>query len=171
MGIRRRSHAPRGHPGYVETYLAAYGERSLLALEAAADGAALWAAPGTPQLDGEHAARLIDLLRRFNGDRTELVVSTVAAIQPPPEPHWYLNVIAARSNARSRGVGARLLEPQLERADREGLGVYLESSNPRNLSFYDRYGFERWGEAIDLPGAGPILQPMWRPAPAGRGSA
>ena len=77
-------------------------------------------------------------------------------------------MIAARRGARSRGIGARLLEPFLARADREGVGIYLESSNPRNLSFYQRYDFENYGEAIVLPGAGPLLQPMWRRAPSDR---
>ena len=75
---------------------------------------------------------------------------------------------AARRGARSRGIGARLLEPFLARADREDVGIYLESSNPRNLSFYQRYDFENYGEAIVLPGAGPLLQPMWRRAPSDR---
>ena len=96
------------------------------------------------------------------------MLSTLGVITPPGERHWYLNVIAAKRGARSRGVGARLLEPFLERADREGVGIYLESSNPRNLSFYRRYGFLNHGDAVVLPGAGPILQPMWRPAPADR---
>jgi hypothetical protein len=52
----------------------------------------------------------------------------------------------------------------LERADAEGLPVYLESSNPRNLTFYRRHGFEAWGEVIRMPEGGPSVQPMWRPA-------
>jgi GNAT superfamily N-acetyltransferase len=77
-------------------------------------------------------------------------------------------VIAARRGVRSLGIGARLLEPFIERADREAVPIYLESSNPRNLTFYRRYGFENLGYAIDLPGAGPMLQPMWRHAPLDR---
>jgi ribosomal protein S18 acetylase RimI-like enzyme len=137
-------------------------------IEPGGEGAALWAEPGTPRLEGEHAAALVELLRKFNGERTNLVLSTLGAIEPPAERHWYLNVIAARRGARSRGIGARMLELFLKRADREGVGIYLESSNPRNLSFYRRYDFENHGEAIVLPGVGPVLQPMWRRAPADR---
>lgn len=159
-----------GIRGYIEVFLAAYGERGVLEIEAGGEGAALWAEPGTPQLGGDHARALVELIRKFNGERTSLVLSTLGAIQPPGERHWYLNVIAARRGARSRGIGARLLEPSLERADRERVGIYLESSNPRNLSFYRRYDFEDYGEAIDLPGVGRVLQPMWRPAAADRRS-
>ena len=160
------SRRPEGIRGYMETFIAAYGDDGVLEIEDGGEGAALWAKPGVPQLAGDDAVALIDLIRDHNGDRTNLVLGTLGAIHPPEEPHWYLNVIAARRGARSRGVGARLLEPFLERADQEGIGIYLESSNPKNLSFYDRYGFQYFGAAIDLPGAGPLLQPMWRPPPA-----
>ncbi len=151
-----------GIRGYVEVFRKAYGDHGVLEVEAGGEGAALWAAPGTPPLGGEDAAALVALLQRFNGERTNLVLSTLGAIVAPTEPHWYLNVIAARRGSRSRGIGARLLEPFLERADREGVGIYLESSNPKNLSFYRRYAFENFGEAIVLPDVGPVLQPMWR---------
>jgi ribosomal protein S18 acetylase RimI-like enzyme len=157
-----------GIRGYVEVFLTAYGERGVLDIDEGGEGAALWAEPGTPQLEGEHAVALVELLREFNGERTNLVLSTLGGVKPPLERHWYLNVIAARRGARSCGIGARLLEPFLARADREGVVIYLESSNPRNLSFYRRYDFENYGEVIVLPGVGPVLQPMWRPAPSDR---
>jgi ribosomal protein S18 acetylase RimI-like enzyme len=157
-----------GIRGYVRVFLAAYGRRGVLDLDASGEGAALWAEPGTPRLEGEHVGALVDLLRKFNGDRTQLVLSTLGVIVPPAEPHWYLNVIATRRGARSRGIGARLLEPFLARADRDGVGIYLESSNPLDLSFYRRYGFANRGDAIILAGVGPVLQPMWRCPPSGR---
>jgi len=44
----------------------------------------------------------------------------------------------------------------------------LESSNPRNLSFYHPYAFEDYGVAVVLEWLGPVLQPMWRPGAARR---
>lgn len=157
-----------GIRGYVEVFVSAYADRCVLDIDESGEGAALWAEPGTPQLAGEHAAALVELIRRFNGERTNLILATIGVIQPPADAHWYLNVIAAKRGARSRGIGARLFEPFLARAEREEVGIYLESSNPRNLSFYQRYGFENYGDAIFLPDVGPVLQPMWRPRPADR---
>ena len=99
--------------------------------------------------------------------RRERAVQQAAAAHRPGRaalkgPHWYLNAIAARQGERARGVGAQLLEPYIDRSNRERIGIYLESSNPRNLSFYRRYGFVEFGPRIDLPEAGPPLQPMWR---------
>ena len=42
----------------------------------------------------------------------------------------------------------------------EGALAYLESSNPRNISLYERHGFEVMGE-IQV-GAGPLMTPMLR---------
>ena len=145
---------------WVETY----GERGLLVVAEEGDGAALWATPDVPPLGADELATLIDVIRKHNGDRTGLVLGGLAAMSPPTARHWYLNAIAARRGERARGVGARLLEPFLARADAERVPIYLESSNPRNLTFYRRYGFEDHGPCIDLPESGPALQPMWRPA-------
>ena len=54
------------------------------------------------------------------------------------------------------------IEVEISRADREGLPVYLESSDPRNLSFYERYDFARVGDPILMPNGGPSAQPMLR---------
>jgi len=51
------------------------------------------------------------------------------------------------------------------RCDREGALAYLESSNPRNISLYLRFGFEMLGEI--RMGAAPLVTPMLRrPHPA-----
>jgi ribosomal protein S18 acetylase RimI-like enzyme len=59
-----------------------------------------------------------------------------------PSDHWYLEFIGTASSARGRGVGAALMADALARFDQMGLPVYLESSNPGNLRFYRRHGFE-----------------------------
>jgi ribosomal protein S18 acetylase RimI-like enzyme len=50
----------------------------------------------------------------------------------------------------------------LDRCDSEGLPAYLESTNPRNISLYQRHGFQVMGE-IKF-GASPVVTPMIRPA-------
>jgi ribosomal protein S18 acetylase RimI-like enzyme len=50
----------------------------------------------------------------------------------------------------------------LSRVDEDGLPAYLESSNPRNISLYERHGFESMGQ-IQI-GTSPIVTPMIRSA-------
>ena len=78
----------------------------------------------------------------------------------PRAPHWYLAVIGTDPPEQGKGVGAALLDPILERCDREATGAYLESSKPENVPWYERFGFTVTGQ-IDLPD-GPPLWSMWR---------
>ena len=63
--------------------------------------------------------------------------------------------------AQGTGTGGPLLQPVLDRCDAEGLPAYLESSNPRNWSFYARHGFVG-GTPLDLPAGCPVVLPMRR---------
>jgi GNAT superfamily N-acetyltransferase len=136
-------------------------DESVVQITNDAMGATFWAQPGYGGLRDDEGSRLVDLIRRYNGDRTGHVLQHVAPLgEHPTTPHWYLNSIAVRPEGRSKGIGGLLLEPMLERAKSEELPVYLESSNPRNLSFYYRYGFEAQRDAIQLPDGGPSVLPM-----------
>lgn len=53
------------------------------------------------------------------------------------------------------------MRSRLDRCDAEHAPVYLESSNPANVPYYERFGFEATGE-IPLPDGGPVMWPMWR---------
>jgi len=79
----------------------------------------------------------------------------------PEEPHWYLMVIGSDPTVRGAGYGQALMRSRLDRCDAEGIPAYLENSNPRNESYYLRFGFEVMGE-ITLPDGGPSMWPMWR---------
>ena len=63
--------------------------------------------------------------------------------------------------SRGRGYGSALLRHALQRCDRENAPAYLESSNPRNIPLYERYGFKALGSIQS--GSSPTLVPMLRP--------
>ncbi|MGO9558012.1 MAG: GNAT family N-acetyltransferase [Acidimicrobiales bacterium] len=60
----------------------------------------------------------------------------------PKDPVWYLNLLVADPSAQRSGVGTKLQEMVLERADEEGVPAYLETQNPDNLPYYRRFGYE-----------------------------
>jgi ribosomal protein S18 acetylase RimI-like enzyme len=109
-------------------------------------GAAVWAPPPHHWRIGllDEARLAPPVLAAFGvGGSARLVKLQVAtARRHLKEPHYYLFVIGADPAMQGRGVGASLLEPMLARCDAEKMPVYLESSNPANLSFYRRHGFE-----------------------------
>lgn len=48
---------------------------------------------------------------------------------------------------QGRGLGGQLMKACLGVVDASHLPAYLETPNPRNISFYERHGFEVTGEA------------------------
>jgi len=122
-------------------------------------GAALWLPPDVHP-NGEALeqifrrtappARLDDLLMTFER----------MGESHPEEPHWYLPMIGVEPFAQAKGLGAALMRHAVARCEHEGILAYLESSNPRNISLYLRYGFEPTGE-IQI-GAAPLVTPMVR---------
>jgi GNAT superfamily N-acetyltransferase len=86
----------------------------------------------------------------------------LSATHRAKEPHYYLRALGIEPALQGRGLGSMLLRPVLERCDREGVGACLEASEPRNVSFYQRHGFDVVAEA-HLPRGGPPIWFMSRP--------
>jgi ribosomal protein S18 acetylase RimI-like enzyme len=78
----------------------------------------------------------------------------------PREPHWYLPLIGVDPSRQGQRLGDKLMAHALARCDADQIPAYLESSNPRNLGFYERHGFERLGN-IQV-GSSPTIVPMLR---------
>lgn len=78
----------------------------------------------------------------------------------PSEAHWYLPLMGVDPSKQGKGLGSALLQHMLIQLDREKKLVYLESSNPRNISLYKRHGFEMLG-TIQI-GTSPPMTPMIR---------
>jgi GNAT superfamily N-acetyltransferase len=127
-------------------------------------GAALWFPPRSLELSpGERFWELISLLPSVlpalgRATRWEALIGD----HRPTEDHWYLNTLAVDPGAQRGGVGTALIGPGLERADADGLGVYLETQRRANIPFYRRFGFEE-GDELKLPDSPPVWT-MWRPA-------
>ncbi len=75
-------------------------------------------------------------------------------------PHYYLEIIGTDPSHQGKGHGAALIQPMVQRADDEGVGLYLESSKESNIAFYGRFGFEV-RRALTLKN-GPQMWLMWR---------
>ncbi|HYC56301.1 MAG TPA: GNAT family N-acetyltransferase [Candidatus Binatia bacterium] len=128
-------------------------------------GAALWLPPKSPAPGLLEQLRLAWTTLGLLGTRTALGIKATLdmekqrAAQPP---NWYLTVLGTAPERQGSGVGGALLRPILERCDREGVAAYLESSDPANVTYYRRFGFEVVGE-LHFPD-GPLMPLMLRPA-------
>lgn len=124
------------------------------------EAAALWMPPGV-ESDEE---RLITVLQALApSDILEEVFKVFTAMEAyhPKEACWYLPLVAVDPFYQGRGFGSHLMKHALTKVDAAGLPAYLESSNPRNISLYERHGFETMGQ-IQI-GSSPVVTPMIRP--------
>jgi GNAT superfamily N-acetyltransferase len=122
-------------------------------------GAALWLPPGA---HSDEAALVALVEQTVSAETQEALFGLLEQMEThhPTEPHWYLPLIGVRPSQQGKGYGAALLQPILAVCDRDGLPAFLESSNPRNLTLYQRHGFEIL--ATIQNGSSPPIFPMLR---------
>ncbi|MFI2841077.1 GNAT family N-acetyltransferase [Mycolicibacterium sp. PDY-3] len=141
----------------------ARGGVEIAGAESGIAAAALWDPPDqwrhTPAEELRAAPSM--LLTFGKAVRRGMQVSELMKRSHPDEPHWYLAVIGSDPQVRGDGFGHALMRSRLDRCDAEFAPAYLESSNPDNIGYYQRFGFEVTGE-ITLPDGGPVMYPMWR---------
>jgi len=146
-----------------------YLPMGMIHMEARGRAAALWL---PPEERFEVAPRL-GLLRfglklvRHQGLRSVWRVyrqgQVFARHYPSSEPHYYLQFIGCRHSDQGRGIGAALLKEGLRICDERGMPAYLECSNHRNVSLYERHGFEVRAREV-VGNNGPMAWFMWREA-------
>ena len=125
-----------------------------------ARAAALWLPPGVEPDEAAMNAIMEPTLRPEIAEDMDVILKGMAD-HHPDEPHWYLPLIAADPKWMGQGLGAALMKHALRRCDEQGVAAYLESSNPRNISLYERHGFKIVGRIQS--GSSPVLTPMLRP--------
>ena len=81
----------------------------------------------------------------------------------PKGPCWYLGSLGVAADRQSQGLGAKVVSKMLDRCDRQNITACLESSNPRNVSFYERLGFVAQCEPISVNGSASLLPMIRRP--------
>lgn len=122
-------------------------------------GAALWLPPGV-EADEKALEQLV--LDTVEPDKQTELGAAFKALESyhPDQPHWYLPIIGVDSCHQGHGIGASLMKHAVQCCDQDGLQAYLESSNPANISLYQRHGFEIVGE-VQISSV-PVFTPMIR---------
>jgi ribosomal protein S18 acetylase RimI-like enzyme len=122
-------------------------------------GAELWLRPNVYQ-DAE--ALIIMLKNTVSEQNQEALMAMLKQMEHfhPKEPHWYLSFLGVDPAKQNYGFGSALLKHALLQCDQDSKLAYVESSNLRNLPFYERHGFEVMGTI--QAGTSPPLFPMCR---------
>jgi ribosomal protein S18 acetylase RimI-like enzyme len=122
---------------------------------------ALWIPPGAEA----DADKIVAALRENVSARQHADVFAVVEQMDqahPSYPHWYLPWLAADPAQQGAGLGGQLLKRCLEIVDADRLPAFLETPNPRTISFYERHGFEV--TSVAQAGACPPVTSMLREA-------
>jgi GNAT superfamily N-acetyltransferase len=105
---------------------------------------AIWGPPGRHDLPMMTQLGLLPRLGWIVGRRTPRGLRMIRAMAAgtPKEPHHYLAVLGVDPAHQGKGKGVAVLAPTLARCDDARELAWLESTNPKNHSFYRRIGFE-----------------------------
>lgn len=118
-------------------------------------GAAVWLPPGVAHTDAMLEASGLSRLGALIGDgaarRFGRVIDFVEPLhhEAMPEPHWYVMVVGVAPAFQGQGLGRALLQTHLDRAEADGVPCYLETTQPRNVTFYQRLGFRVLREVVE----------------------
>lgn len=134
-------------------------------------GLALWLPPGAFPWSALRKLRATPaFLRVWAADPRHFATFTRLGMNSeknhPTDRHWSLEALGIRPETQRKGLGSRLVQPVLDRADSEGVECYLETSNPQNVAFYERFGFRVLKDLPLIP-SGPPHIAMRRPVGGG----
>lgn len=149
-----------------ENFIRAFGGRAFAHGTADVAGnfgaVALWLPPNVEPDVGAMMEIFVKLERTPEEERDGQALFEQMEHFHPKEQHWYLPLIGADPANQGKGFGAALMSHAMKRCNESHLPAYLESSNPSNVPFYERYGFKAMG--IIQQGSSPQLTPMLRSA-------
>jgi ribosomal protein S18 acetylase RimI-like enzyme len=121
----------------------------------AGGGASVWMSPDAAPTDAMFVesglSRLDELLGAEAARRFGSVIDFIEPFHKTamPEPHWYVMVIGVAPAFQGHGLGRALLQPMLDRADTDQVPCYLETTQPKNVTFYQRLGFRVVEEVVE----------------------
>lgn len=151
----------RVFPAFAKAFGGAAITRGTALLSEDHAGAALWLPPDAAP-DERALTALLEQSVAHREKEDAFALFEEMARRHPDRPHWYLPLIGVEPARQGQGHGSALLEHGLRLCDEARLPAYLESTNPRNIPLYERYGFEVIGEI--RVGRCPPIFPMLRAA-------
>ena len=109
---------------------------------------ALWSGPSSPRMGLLRILRAGGLRLAFSPliwrvPRAARIFGEAGRMQEhyAPEPHLYLQVLGTLPEAQGSGFGAALVRAMIAEADRANLPIYTETMTPRNVAWYEHFGF------------------------------
>ena len=125
-------------------------------------GVAIWLPPVVEGDSDENIETAVSAIPEDRRDAVSEISGLLADYHPKDAAYWYLPLIGVDPVHRGAGHGSALMEHALRKCDEAETQAFLESSNPRNITLFERHGFEVMGR-IEKGGSPPVY-PMLRRA-------
>jgi ribosomal protein S18 acetylase RimI-like enzyme len=117
--------------------------------EGSLEGVAVWFPPGRVEMQPDlmDQAGISELSSLLGAEAFGRILGFLEYLEPLHKrdvqpPHWYLLLIGVEPQRQSAGIGSTLLRTVLAQADAEQVPCYLETTQPTNVPFYRKHGFE-----------------------------
>lgn len=144
------SHQVSALNAFFEIFVTDAMQRGEITIAPDEQGACIWY-PASVEIFNEQfedtLGKIINTISEIAGEesskRFEKLIEKVGENEPT-QKHCEIFFIGLKPDARRKGIGKSLLKPILDYADINQVGCYLVSSNPRNISFYERHGFQKY---------------------------
>lgn len=118
-------------------------------------GVSVWSVAQTRQTVSEKKNEKHDFMLHFLGQNSlDYYLDVVGFMNQKtenllPADSWYLSIVGLKPSHQNKGLGRTLIDPILVETDKLGLTTYLETFNSRNITFYQRLGFETVGNYME----------------------
>lgn len=128
--------------------VAKFGRRWSHAIVAVQDERILGALNAAPwpncQLTGLQKIATVPAMLRATGTALPRIahMSERRAAHDPRRAHWHIGPVGVRPDAQGHGVGSALLTEFLATSDKRGAPAFLETDVDRNVTLYQRHGFQ-----------------------------
>ena len=111
-------------------------------------GVSVWAKPINRELEiKKHNEKKLFLLNKMGAKSLKTYNAIVDFMSAKAEAYidknsWYLSIVGVLPEFQGQGFGPALIKNVLEKTDRLKVATYLETFTPRNMTFYNRLGYQ-----------------------------
>lgn len=90
----------------------------------------------------EPSVEIMERVVELHGDRIERLGASLTDAPEAPAGSWVLETLGVRQAWHGQGLGSRLITSAVAEASARGASaITLETSDPRNVTLYERHGF------------------------------
>jgi ribosomal protein S18 acetylase RimI-like enzyme len=135
---------------FFEPFVADASKRGKIIMAPDLQGACIWYPAEVEIFDEQFEQVLMEIIKTIakfageeSGQRFQHLIEQLGNNEPQ-QSHCEVFFLGLKPSARGKGIGQDLLKSVLDYADKNQHPCYLVSSNSRNISFYERHGFEKY---------------------------